>query len=348
MKKWQSSVISPEQTLEQSIALLEKASLRIVLVSDKSKGLIGTLTDGDVRRALLQHLPLSTPVTEVMNTQPKAAGEGWTRDQILSAMEHHQLLHMPIVDQQNQLVGLETLQSLIHRKKIDNPVFLMAGGFGTRLRPLTQSCPKPLLKVGGTPILELILQGFIESGFHRFFISTHYMSEMIQGYFSDGSRWGVSITYVNEDEPLGTAGALGLLPHDEIDKPLFVMNGDLLTSLNFQHLLAFHEENQATATMCVCEHEYQVPFGVIENDGDQIVSITEKPTQRFFINAGIYLLSPELVKSVEKGKRVDMPTLLSQSIQDQKIVNMFPIHEYWLDIGRIEDFNRAQEEYLQV
>jgi NDP-sugar pyrophosphorylase family protein len=224
----------------------------------------------------------------------------------------------------------------------------MAGGFGTRLHPLTHDCPKPLLKVGDKPILEIILEGFINAGFHRFFISTHYLPEMIRAHFGDGKRWGVSIRYVHESEPLGTGGALGLLPLDEIDQPIFLMNGDLLTTLDYRGLLDFHKAQGSIATMCVREYEYQVPYGVIQSEGHRITSMLEKPVQRFFINAGIYVLSPELVMSVKSDTRIDMPALLEQAIAQGGQVNMFPIHEYWLDIGRMEDFHRAQAEVAKL
>lgn len=344
MRKWQSVLIGPDISLEDAIATLDREALRIVIVVDDKGVLLGTLTDGDVRRALLHHLPLSTCVRDVMYVNPRVAELNWGRDRMLAVMEKHQLLQLPVVDKDFKVVGLETLHGLLNKGRRDNPVFLMAGGFGTRLHPLTHSCPKPLLKVGDKPILELIMQGFINAGFHRFFISTHYMPEMIQAYFGDGSRWGVSIRYVHENEPLGTGGALGLLPHDDINLPLFVMNGDLLTNLDFQNLLNFHEERCGVATMCVREYEYQVPYGVIESEGHQILSMVEKPIQKFFINAGIYLLSPELVKSVSKNTRIDMPTILERAIALGEVVNMFPVHEYWLDIGRMEDFHRAQAE----
>lgn len=348
MSEWESTLVSPELSLEEAIAVLDRVGLRIVMVADETKKLLGILTDGDVRRALLRYIPLGTPVVEVMHRTPYVAERDWSRERKLAVMEQYQLLQLPIVDGENRIVGLETLHGLLNRPHRDNPVFLMAGGFGTRLQPLTHNCPKPLLKVGDKPILELIMQGFIDAGFHRFFISTHYMPEMIRDYFGDGSRWGVSIRYVYESEPLGTGGALGLLPHDEIDLPLFMMNGDLLTNLNFQNLLSFHQEHEGIATMCVREHEYQVPYGVIQRDGVRITSIVEKPVQRFFINAGIYLLSPELVKSVRPGTRIDMPTLLEQAIAGAHVVNMFPVHEYWLDIGRMEDFQRAQQEFSHL
>lgn len=344
MKNWQSILVSPGASLEKAIEVLDREALRLVMVVDEDRRLLGTLTDGDVRRALLRHLSLDTPVDEVMHANPRTVTGDWPKDRILSLMEQHQLLQVPVLDAQQRVVGLETLQNLLSRPRRDNPVFLMAGGFGTRLRPLTDSCPKPLLKVGNKPILELILESFIRSGFHRFFISTHYMPELIREHFKDGSRWGVSIDYVHEQQPLGTGGALGLLPHDEIDMPVFMMNGDLLTTLDFANLLDFHSEHGGSATMCVREHEHRVPYGVIESDGHQIRSIVEKPLYHYFINAGIYLLSPELVKSVPPETRIDMPTLLEQEIARGNAVNMFPIHEYWLDIGRMEDFQRAQSD----
>lgn len=344
MKQWESTLIGPKATLEEAIATLDREALRIVMVVCAERRLLGTLTDGDVRRALLRHMTLDVPVAEAMCTTPRTAARDWSKERILADMEKYQLLQLPVVDQEGRVIGLETLHDLLNKRHRDNPVFLMAGGFGTRLQPLTHNCPKPLLKVGEKPILELILEKFINAGFHRFFISTHYMPEMIREHFGDGSQWGVSIRYIHEEEPLGTGGALGLLPHDEIDQPLFVMNGDLLTTLNFQNLLEFHQDHSGVATMCVREYEYCVPYGVIQSEGHRICSMVEKPVHRFFINAGIYLLSPDLVKSVAPGVRVDMPTLLEREIANGNDVNMFPVHEYWLDIGRMEDFQRAQSE----
>ncbi|EKT4523079.1 nucleotidyltransferase family protein [Pseudomonas putida] len=348
MKQWQSVLLSPETSLETAIAVLDREALRIVIVTDAQGCLLGTLTDGDVRRALLRHLSLTTPLRDVMHTTPQAAEREWTKERMLSVMEKFQLLQLPVVDEKRKVVGLETLHGLLNKRHLNNPVFLMAGGFGTRLHPLTHTCPKPLLKVGEKPILELIMQGFINAGFHRFFISTHYMPEMIREYFGDGSNWGVSIRYVHEDEPLGTGGALGLLPHEEINSPLFMMNGDLLTNLDFQNLLSFHEAHDGVATMCVREYKHQIPYGVVQSDGHKIISMVEKPVHHHFINAGIYVLSPELVKSIKPGTKIDMPTVLENAMKQEQSVNMFPIHEYWLDIGRMEDFKRAQSDVLSV
>lgn len=341
---WQKTLISQSDTIKQSLEIINNEALRVALVVDSNQHLVGVVTDGDIRRGLLKNLTLAEPVSLVMNLSPTTAKMGTRREALIELMEKKSILSIPLLDDEGKLVGLETLHGALHRPQYQNPVFLMAGGFGTRLRPLTNNCPKPMLKIGDKPILEQILLNFVDAGFYRFYISTHYMPEVIRDYFGSGEKWGVSIQYVHEDEPLGTGGALGLLPQDEIDQPLFMMNGDLLTSLNLHSFLEFHKTHNAIATMCVREYEHQVPYGVITSEGTQIKSMIEKPVHRFFVNAGIYLLEPALVKSVASDTCIDMPTLLEQQIGSNKIVNMFPIHEYWLDIGRMDDFHKAQAE----
>lgn len=348
MKYWKTVAVPPNTPLVTAIGTLDKGGLGIVLVTDADSVLLGTLTDGDVRRALLRHKTMDTPVSEIMCATPQVADLNWSREKLLSVMESTRLLQLPVVDNDRRVVGIETLHDMLDCKRLDNPVFLMAGGFGKRLYPLTHDCPKPMLKVGDKPILELILQGFVDAGFHRFYISTHYLPEMILAHFGDGSRWNVSIHYVHEDEPLGTGGALGLLPHDEIDIPIFLMNGDLLTRVDYRSLLDFHQRHEGSATLCVREYESQIPYGVIQSNGHRITQIVEKPVQRCFISAGIYMLSPELVRRVAPGERIDMPTLLEREIDAGRDVNMFPVHEYWLDIGRMDDFQRAQQEVLKL
>lgn len=348
MKNWKSTLIAPGVPLESAIATMDHSALRIAVVVDGDGRLLGTLTDGDVRRALLKRLPLSTPVEQVMCAVPQRAVAGWARERVLALMQEHDLLQVPIVDADGRVVGLETLHGVLERRIRDNPVFVMAGGFGTRLHPLTHDCPKPMLKVGDRPILQIILERLIESGFHRFFFSTHFMPEVIQRHFGDGSKWGVSIRYVHEPEPLGTGGAVGLLPKDEIDAPVLLVNGDLLTTLDYRGLLDFHDASGSVATMCVGQYEHQIPYGVIESVGSRLVSMVEKPVQRAFINAGIYVLSPDFVRDVPAATRVDMPALLENVLARGRQVSVFPLHEYWLDIGRIEDFHRAQHDVQRV
>ncbi len=330
--------------MERAIQVLDREALRIVMVVDENGGLVGTITDGDVRRALIRHKGMDTRLDEIMNKEPTIALQKDGREAILAMMKSKDLLQVPIVDDAGCVVGLETLQHLIKNSKLDNPVFLMAGGFGKRLRPLTNETPKPLLKVGSRPILETIMSQFIASGFYNFFISTHYKADMVREHFGDGSKWGVNIRYVHEEKPLGTAGALGLLPDDLPELPIMVMNGDLLTDVNFERLLEFHNAQGGLATMCVREYDFQVPYGVIEAEGHLIKSVIEKPVHKFFVNAGIYVLSQELAKSATGNDYLDMPHLLEASIRSGAQINSFPIHEYWLDIGQMEEFERANRD----
>jgi dTDP-glucose pyrophosphorylase/predicted transcriptional regulator len=348
MNPWQSVLTTPETSLRDAIVVLDRGGRQIAIVVDPDQRIAGTITDGDVRRALLKQLPLDTPVSEVMARSPRTAPADSSKEKILHLMERHQLSQIPLVDGEGRIIGIETLHGLLHRRRKDNAVFLMAGGFGKRLQPLTDNCPKPLLQVGDKPILEIIIENFVKAGFHRFFISTHYRSEMIRERIGDGSRWDIEVTYIHEDEPLGTGGALSLLPADAIREPIFLMNGDLLTTLDVNKLLEFHESHDAIATMCVREYEHRVPYGVIESDGVRITSMVEKPAYRYFINAGIYVLSPEILIGLASGQRIDMPTLLGQQIEHARAVNIFPVHEYWLDIGRMEDFQRAQHEVTEL
>jgi len=348
MCNWKQILLKPDNTLEEAIKTLHEGGCRITLIIDDDGKLLGTLTDGDVRRALIKHISMDDLVVEVMNNKPETALKSDQRRQILSMMRKKKFLHMPIVNEQGVLVGLETLQHLIKNISYDNPVLLMAGGFGTRLLPLTKETPKPLLKVGKLPILETIITQFIDAGFHNFYISTHYKAEMVRKHFGDGSAWGVSIQYIHETKPMGTAGSLGLLPRDIQDLPILVMNGDLLTKVNFEHLLEFHKEQGGVATMCVREYDFQVPYGVIESKECRITSIVEKPVHQFFVNAGIYVLNPALVKSVDGKTYLDMPSLLESRIENGEQVDTFPLHEYWIDIGHLEEFERANREVVNI
>jgi Nucleoside-diphosphate-sugar pyrophosphorylase involved in lipopolysaccharide biosynthesis/translation initiation factor 2B, gamma/epsilon subunits (eIF-2Bgamma/eIF-2Bepsilon) len=341
-KDWKQVLLAPEQSLREALNIINNEALRVALVVDKQHRLLGVLTDGDVRRAILSDISLDMQVAQVMNQNPISVSPRTSRNEALALMQRRSILSLPVVDEQGYLLGLDTWETASEHRCYDNPVFIMAGGFGSRLKPLTDHCPKPMLKIGDKPMLEILLSGFIKAGFHHFYISTHYMPECIKDYFGDGSAWGVSIQYVYEHDPLGTGGALGLLPKDIPELPLIMINGDILTSLDFERLMTFHLKHKPAATMCVRQYEYQIPYGVINGDGHRVIDIQEKPIERYFVNAGIYMLSPELFKSVPNGMRIDMPTLLEQKIASNQDVLMFPFHEYWLDIGRMDDFNRAQ------
>lgn len=338
---WQRVVVRPTVTIKSVLETLDIEALRIVLICDDEMRLIGVVTDGDVRRGLLHGLSLDSEVTSIMNRTPTTVSAKTSRPEAMALMQSKNILAVPILDG-NKLVGLQTLQKPNQNRSYDNPIFIMAGGFGTRLRPLTDNTPKPMLKVGDKPILEILINRFKAAGFFNFYISTHYLPEKITEYFLDGAALGVKITYVYEKTPLGTGGALGLLPESVPDLPLIMINGDVLTSVDFESVLRFHCDKQSMATMCVREYEYQVPYGVIVGENQKIVSMEEKPIQRFFVNAGIYVIEPEVFKGVRANHVVDMPTLLQSHIDKGKEVSMFPIHEYWLDIGRMDDYKKAQ------
>lgn len=344
---WKKTLLRPNQSIRHGLEILDKGSEHIAVIVDDDMTLLGIITDGDVRRAILRGVALECPVSEIMNTAPMTANAHSTRAEIIRVMQEHQILVMPLVDGKT-LVGLETLLKKTDQRKYANAVFLMAGGFGTRLRPLTDNCPKPMLKVGDKPILENVLTGFKKGGFYNFYISLHYLPQMVMDHFGDGSKWDVNIQYVYETTPLGTAGALGLLPDDIPKLPVIVSNGDLLTQVDFEQLIRFHEKHQADATMCVREYTYQVPFGVVMGDGDRIAEVIEKPTYRHFVNAGIYVIAHDLLGQVPKNEKMNMPYLFEKCIAQKKQVRMFPIHEYWLDIGRLDDFKKAQQDILNM
>lgn len=343
-KNWKKVVLSPEHSVRDALAVINEQALRVCLVVDQQQHLLGVVTDGDIRRAILNNISLTQSVTAVMNSTPITVSAKLTRAQLLETMRGNSILSLPVVDDAGKLIGLETWEKATSQPTYDNPVLIMAGGFGTRLKPLTDTCPKPMLKVGDKPILETLLNQFIKAGFKNIYISTHYMPEFITDYFGDGSAWGANIKYIHEQHPLGTGGALGLLPANLPPLPLIMMNGDVLTTVDFNSLLDFHTQNGSDATMCVREYNYQIPYGVITGEGNNITSMVEKPVHHFFVNAGIYVVNSYIAQSVIKGERIDMPTLLEKHMQEKKRISMFPLHEYWLDIGRMEDFNRAQSD----
>lgn len=347
MSSWKQTLVTSGTSLRDAIHVLDTGALQIVLVVDENNRLLGTVTDGDIRRGILKGVSLGEPASKIMNPSPTVARTGDDRQLILSVMQQKQLHHIPVVDEHGGLIGLEILDEIIQRRIRDNPVVLMAGGLGSRLQPLTNNCPKPMLPVGNKPLLETILENFIEYGFHKFYISLNYMGEVIKAYFGDGSRWDVEIAYLEEDRKLGTAGALSLLP-EKPSHPMLVMNGDVLTKVNFRQLLEFHLEHRAQATMCVREYDFQVPYGVVKIDKQRIIGVDEKPVQHFFVNAGIYVLDPSIMELIPQNAYYDMPSLFERLIQRGDETSAFPIREYWLDIGQLADYDRANGEFMQI
>ncbi|SNR86132.1 CBS domain-containing protein [Humidesulfovibrio mexicanus] len=341
--KWKQVLVAPETPAMDAVRLIDSTRMQIALVVDASGRLLGTVTDGDVRRAIISGVPLTGPVADIMFRTPTTAPPEADHEALLSLMQTKVLRQIPIVDAAGRVVGLESMMDLLSREVLPNAVVLMAGGRGQRLRPLTDLCPKPLLRIGDKPILEIILETFVAQGFRTFYISINYMAEKVVEHFGDGSRFGASISYLREDQPMGTAGALTLLP--PMERPFLVMNGDLLTKVNFAHLLDFHESQGAAATMCVRPYTTQIPYGVVHVEDHKLVRIEEKPTQTVFVNAGIYALSPDALARIPSGQAFDMPALFETLVAEGAPTLAFPVREYWIDIGRVGDYEQAQTDY---
>ena len=346
LNDWTKTFVHPDSSLRDVIATIDAALLQIALVVDDDYHLLGLITDGDVRRALLRGLTLDARASEFMTRDPAVA----TPDMRLSAldelMRNKDIKHIPVVDENGVIIRLALHGKLLPRERFDNQVIFMVGGLGSRLGDLTKDIPKPLLKIGEKPILEIIIDNFMAQGFYNFTLAVNYKAEIMEHYFGNGSRWGANITYIREKEKLGTCGALGLL-EQKPDKPFIVMNGDLLTKINFKDLIDFHESKKGAATMAVREYDVQIPFGVTTLDGDRITELNEKPTHRYFVNAGIYTLSPECLDIIPKDTYFDMTTLFQELLNQNKTVNSFHINEYWLDIGRTDDFQKAHADFLE-
>jgi dTDP-glucose pyrophosphorylase len=344
MKNWRDALISDSVTLRDAVSRMSETGWQIAVVVAKDDRLVGVLTDGDIRRALLQGMDLSVPITKAMNTSPVTMNALTPISAIRAKMRQEMFHFIPLVDASGVVHGVATIDQLVGEEDRPNPVVIMAGGLGKRLHPLTENFPKPMLPVGDKPILETIVSAFSQQGFRNIFLSVNFRSDVVEQHFGNGEEFGVNITYLHESRPLGTAGALSLLPRDN-DLPVIVMNGDLLTKMSGDALLEFHLQNRADATMVVRETHFDLPYGVVTTDNVSISKIAEKPKQAFLVNAGIYVINPSVIQGITENEYLDMPTLFNGLIDEKKKVIAFPLHEYWIDIGRLEEFERAQIEW---
>lgn len=344
MTNWKAAVVLPEATIHEAIVCLDQAALQIVLVCDVQGRLLGTLTDGDVRRAILAGTSMTEPVTGIMQKEPVTTSTGASRETVVRLMQSRDVRRLPVLDSGSRVVGLELIERLVELGAHPNTVVLMVGGLGTRLRPKTETVPKPMLEVGGKPMLQRIVENFRGYGFRNFVMAVNYRGEMIEEFFGSGTRFGVQIEYVREDKRLGTAGALALL-QSRPEAPFFVMNGDVLTECNFEMMLDFHAAEGAQLTMAVREYDFQVPFGVVNMADRAITSIDEKPVQSFFVNAGIYVLDPAVLAHIPADEATDMPAVVQRLIAAGASTRAFPLREAWIDVGRDEDYQRADSRY---
>lgn len=344
-------VLSPEASLVDAIRAIEQSRRRITVVVSPDGRLLGTLTDGDVRRCLLGGGSLGTSVTQAMNPNPLSAPVGSPNGYLLDLMRRGNIIAVPLVD------GMGHFEAIVHLSDLTDEVqigaaadfvfaVIMAGGEGMRLRPITENIPKPMVDIGGVPLLERQIQRLAQVGIKRIYLSVNYLSHMIEEYFGTGEAFGVDIRYLREQQKMGTGGALSLLP-EKATGPILVMNGDILTTSDFFCLYEFHSNNNADLTVATVEHFVSIPFGVVQNEGSIVTGLTEKPSQRFLCNAGIYAISPTALELLPIDRPCNMTDLIEACIKNGQTVAAFPVHEYWSDIGTHADLDKARNFYSE-
>lgn len=344
VERWREAMLPSDSDLRRAIRNLDETGLQIVLAVSSDGALLGTVTDGDIRRGLLRGLKMESSIDTIIFREPLVVPPQFSRETVLQLMRVNKVHQLPIVDSDGRVVGLHLWDQLLAPSQRANPMIIMAGGQGRRLRPHTENCPKPMLKVGGKPMLEHIIARAKADGFQHFVLAVHYLRHMIEGYFGDGSRWQTRIDYIREESPLGTAGALALLdPRPSV--PFLVSNGDVLSDIRYAELLDFHCQHRAAATMAVRQYEWQHPFGVVRTKGVDIIGFEEKPVTRSHVNAGIYVMEPHCLDLLSPDENCDMPTLFSRLQERGERTIVYPMHEPWLDVGRADDLERAHERH---
>lgn len=336
---WKKAILKSNATIKSAIQNLVDTSLQIVLIISKNQKLIGTVTDGDIRRGILAGADLNDKVEKIMKRDPIKITNELDKKTIKFMMRANSLLQLPIVDENNKIKGLHLWNDYFNKELKENTIVIMAGGFGKRMMPETKSIPKPMLKVNNKPILEHIIINIRDYGFKNIVITTHYLGDTIKKYFKDGKKLGVNIIYTNEKKPLGTCGALSLIKIKK-NEPIIVTNGDVISDINFVEILKYHKFHNADATIAVRNINQQNQFGVIESNGIEVKDIIEKPVMKIPVNAGIYVLNKNLIKRIPKNKSMDMTNFLLHLKKNKKKIIIFPIHEVWKDIGRPSDIKK--------
>ncbi|HME44441.1 MAG TPA: nucleotidyltransferase family protein [Syntrophorhabdales bacterium] len=339
-KQLEKFMINSTSTIRQAMESINDNWREVTLVKTDDGRIIGTITDGDIRRGLLRGLTMESPATEVMNREFVFVSPEIGRAAVLDMMKALVIRQMPIIDSYGKLVGIHFLNDLLGTEIKPNIAVIMAGGRGTRLRPLTESCPKPMIQVAGRPILERVLLHLVSYGIRKVFISINYMADKIESHFGDGSRFACSIEYLREEKALGTGGALSLLPRD-IEHPIVVVNGDQLTQADIGELLKFHEQEQVIATMGVRHYQVEIPFGVVKQEGRRLLALQEKPTDHYLVNTGIYVLDSEAVSMVPDNTDFPITALFDLLVDRKKPVGVYYIEEEWIDVGRHDDLLKA-------
>jgi len=335
--------ISPRSSIRDAIEVIDNGAAQVALVVDSNKKLLGLVTDGDVRRGIIKNLSLDGAVSSIMTNSPLVLSLGAKKAEILQLMREKLIHHIPLVDGNGCICSLEVLDDLLKKRSLSNPVVIMAGGKGERLGSLTKNCPKPMLEVNGKPILETILEKCIDAGFNNFYFSVNYLKDKIIEYFETGEKWGVNITYLEEDEPLGTCGSLKLLPNNLVDD-ILVLNGDVLTDLEYDRFMTYHQKSSNAMTVSTRSHRVRIPFAVMTSSGAKLERFVEKPMYDFQVNAGVYILNPSLIEKIP-SKFYNMTDLVDDLLDSKSAVGVFPIHENWKDIGNPIDFKEAVKSF---
>ena len=339
MDKLKKYFLSVESSIRDAISTIDGGSAQIAIIVDSERKLLGLVTDGDVRRAILRGISIDGTVDKIMTIKPLCLPVGKARNEAILLMREKNFRHIPVIDKDLKIVDLYLLDDLLKKRNLSNPVVIMAGGKGERLGSLTKNCPKPMLEVNGKPMLEIILEKCIDAGFTNFYISVNYLKEKIIDHFGIGEKWGANISYLEEDEPLGTCGSLKLLPNDLI-ADILVLNGDVLTDLEYDRLMAYHQKSRNAMTVCTRSHRVRIPFAVMTSSGAKLERFVEKPMYDFQVNAGVYILNPSLIEKIP-SKFYNMTDLVDDLLESKSAVGVFPIHENWKDIGNPIDFKEA-------
>lgn len=334
-------------SIEQALKLLDEGAKGIILVIDNERKLIGTITDGDIRRAILKGVKLDQKIGDIMQKEPIKVKQGTSIEEIKDVLIKNVIKELPIVDENDIIIDMITINDILLPPGKENPVIIMAGGLGTRLKDLTKEIPKPMLRVGSDPILQHIINNFKKYGYNKMFISVNYKSEIIENYFQDGYAYGVKIEYIKEYKRLGTAGGIKLA-EEFIKKPFFVINGDIFTNLNLENMMDFHIENNFDITVGTRKHSFQIPYGIVNTEKKYIIGMTEKPTIDYLINAGVYCLNPKIISLIPEDKYFEITDLIDICIKDGLKVGSYEIKEYWMDIGRIEDYDKVNKDVYNL
>lgn len=333
-------IIQSDQTIRHAMECIDSNWREVSLVSDSEQRIIGVITDGDIRRGLLRGLTMDSPATEIMTKTFFSVGPDADRTTVLDIMKSRSIRHVPVLDAQGKLIGIHFLEELLGTSVKPNIAVIMAGGKGTRLRPLTENCPKPMIPVAGRPILERVILHLVGYGIRKIYLSINYLGDMIEQYFGDGSAFGCSIQYLREEKYLGTGGPLSLLP-EQPKHPLIVMNGDQVTQVNIARLLEFHEKEKVEATIAIRPYQVEIPFGVIRKNGNRLVEIQEKPASNHLISVGMYVLNPSVLTFVPKNEEFPITDLFDVLLERNIPVGVHFVEEEWIDVGRLEDLKKA-------